>query len=46
MKVSKDPTYSVPSGPSTGDEETWKLVLNIHLRLPAATLLLPTVSMA
>ena len=46
MLLSLDPTYSVPSGPSKGDEETASPVPYIHFRLPAATLLLPTVTMA
>ncbi len=41
-----DPTYSVPSGPSTADAVTAPPVVYFHFRLPAATLLLPTVTMA
>ena len=45
-KLSVDPTYSVPSGPSTADDWTESSVAYFHFRLPAATLLLPTVTMA
>jgi predicted metal-dependent hydrolase len=38
--------YRVPSGPSTGDEETSPPVKKLHFTLPAGELLLPTVSMA
>ena len=32
--LSSDPTYTVPSGPSAGDDLTLPLVLKFHLRTP------------